>query len=77
MIEKVDQATTFHSTATKVLTTGAYNSDGFLSEKDKRIQDSVYYQDYSYVVKIGESITKWRDYIKKATPHQDSMYRSC
>jgi len=67
VIEKVDQATATASTATKVLTTGAYTTqDGFLSEKDKRIQDSVYYQDYSYVVKIGESITKWRDYIKKA-----------
>ena len=67
LIEKVDQATATASTATKVLTSGEYTTqDGFISEKDKRIQDSVYYQDYSYVVKIGESITKWRDYIKKA-----------
>ena len=67
VIEKVDQATATATTGTKVLTTGAYTTqDGFISEKDKRIQDSVYYQDYSYVVKIGESITKWRDYIKKA-----------
>ena len=67
VIEKVDQATATASVATKVLTSGAYTTqDGFISEKDKRIQDSVYYQDYSYVVKVGESITKWRDYIKKA-----------
>ena len=29
-----------------------------------RIQDSFYYQDYSYVVKVGESINTWRDAIK-------------
>jgi hypothetical protein len=67
IIEKVDQATATTTINTKVLTTGAYTTqDGFISEKDKRVQDSLYYQDYSYVVKVGESITKWRDYIKKA-----------
>ena len=67
VIEKVDQATATSTINTKVLTTGAYTTqDGFISEKDKRVQDSLYYQDYSYVVKVGESITKWRDYIKKA-----------
>ena len=67
LIQKVDQATATSTINTKVLTTGAYTTqDGFISEKDKRVQDSLYYQDYSYVVKVGESITKWRDYIKKA-----------
>ena len=37
------------------------NEDGFLDEKTKRIQDSYYYQDYSYVVKTGSSINTWRD----------------
>ena len=43
-------------------TSGRYlNEDGFLDEKTKRIQDSYYYQDYSYVVKTGSSINTWRD----------------
>ena len=29
-----------------------------------RIQDSFYYQDYSYVVRVGQSINEWRDAIK-------------
>ena len=38
------------------------NQDGFLDEKTKKIQDSYYYQDYSYVVKTGSSsINTWRD----------------
>ena len=66
-IRRVDLGTSTATSATKVTTTGKYTSeDGFISEKDKRVQDSLYYQDYSYVVKIGESINKWRDYIKKA-----------
>jgi hypothetical protein len=37
------------------------NEDGFISDSSKRIQDSYYYQDYSYVVKTATSITSWRD----------------
>ena len=37
------------------------NEDGFLDEKTKKIQDSYYYQDYSYVVKTASSINTWRD----------------
>ncbi len=66
-VSRVDLGTSTATSATKVTTSGRFTTqDGFISEKDKRIQDSLYYQDYSYVVKIGESITKWRDYIKKA-----------
>ena len=35
--------------------------DGFLDEKTKKIQDSYYYQDYSYVVRTSSSINQWRD----------------
>ena len=38
--------------------------EGKLSSDVMRIQDSYYYQDYSYVVKVGESINTWRDAIK-------------
>ena len=61
--------------ATATITTGAVGTSvadfqdisGKLSEDEMRIQDSYYYQDYSYVVKIGNSIADWRDSIKKAT----------
>ena len=31
-----------------------------------KVQDSFYYQDYSYVVRIGESINLWRDSIRRS-----------
>ena len=49
-------------------TTGEFiGNKGFISEDQMRIQDSYYYQDFSYVIKIGESINEWRDSIKTAT----------
>ena len=49
-------------------TTGEFiGNKGFVSEDQMRIQDSYYYQDFSYVIKIGESINEWRDSIKTAT----------
>jgi hypothetical protein len=67
VVQKIDPATLTATTGTTITTSGRYVSqDGFVSEKAKRIQDSLYYQDYSYVVKVGETIANWRDYIKKA-----------
>ena len=40
------------------------NSEGQISEVNIRVQDSFYYQDYSYVIKVGQSINEWRDAIK-------------
>lgn len=37
------------------------NEDGFISDSSKKIQDSYYWQDYSYVVKTASSIATWRD----------------
>ena len=42
-----------------------FGADGRLSESSKNIQDSFYYQDFSYVVKVGQSINVWRDAIKR------------
>ena len=45
---------------------------GFITDRGKvsveamRIQDSFYYQDYSYVVQIGESINQWRDSVRQS-----------
>jgi len=45
---------------------------GFITDRGKvsveamKIQDSFYYQDYSYVVQIGESINQWRDSVRQS-----------
>jgi len=41
-----------------------FGAEGKISEDVMRVQDSNYYQDYSYVVKVGQSINEWRDAIK-------------
>jgi hypothetical protein len=47
-------------------TTGSFlDSDGKLSDGSKKLQDSFYYQDYSYVIRIGQSVSKYRDAVKK------------
>ena len=49
------------------------NEDGFVSEQTMKIQDSLYYQDFSYVLKVGQSINNWRDSFKK-TMHTAGFY---
>ena len=38
-----------------------------------RIQDSLYYQDFSYVIKVGRAINDWRDSFKK-TMHTKMVF---
>lgn len=48
-------------------TVGNFVTDrGKASVDTMRIQDSNYYQDYSYVVRIGESINQWRESIRRS-----------
>ena len=48
-------------------TVGNFVTDrGKVSVDTMRIQDSYYYQDYSYVVRIGESINLWRESIRRS-----------
>ena len=48
-------------------TVGSFVTDrGKVSEDGMRIQDSFYYQDYSYVVRIGESINQWRESVRRS-----------
>ena len=55
-------------------TDGAFlNEDGHVSENTMRIQDSLYYQDFSYVIKVGRSINEWRDSFQK-TMHTSGFY---
>ena len=55
-------------------TDGVYISErGKVSETTMKIQDSLYYQDFSYVLKVGQSINQWRDAFKK-TMHTTGFY---
>nr|BAR27334.1 putative structural protein [uncultured Mediterranean phage uvMED] len=49
------------------------NEDGYISEQTMKVQDSKYYQDFSYVLKVGQSINDWRDAFKK-TMHTAGFY---
>ena len=73
-ISKLDPATATTTVDSVVVTQGSYiNEDGFISENTMKIQDSLYYQDYSYVIKVGRSIADWRDSYKK-TLHPSGFY---
>ena len=61
-IKKHDQATATATVGVVATTDGEYiNQDGHISETTMRIQDSLVYQDYSYIIKVGRSINDWRD----------------
>ena len=73
-IKKVDQATGTVTVAAVVDTDGVFlNEDGHLSETTMRIQDSLYYQDFSYVIRVGRSINDWRKSFKD-TMHSSGFY---
>jgi len=42
------------------------NTDGFLSS-DKVLQDNLFFQDYSYVIKTGISFSTWEDVVSRIT----------
>lgn len=45
---------------------GNYTSDvGFLSATSQRIHDSKFYQDFSYVIKVGQSINRYRSVVQQ------------
>jgi len=61
-----------YATATAVVGTVGTKVGQFISDRGKvsvdsmRIQDSFFYQDYSYVVRVGQSINEWRDSLKRS-----------
>ena len=74
VVAKTDPLTGTATIDSFITTSGKYiNQDGHISEGSKKIQDSLYYQDYSYVIRVSESINKWRDSIKKAV-HPSGFY---
>lgn len=68
---KIISGSNNHAEATGIIgavsrTLGRFvNADGKVSESSKKIQDSLFYQEYSYVIKVGQSIDKYRDAVKK------------
>ena len=55
-------------------TDGVYiNEDGKLSENTMKIQDSLLYQDFSYLIRVARSIDDWRGSFKK-TMHTAGFY---
>jgi len=73
-IAKVDGATSTMTVTAVADTAGTFvNQDGWISEDAMRIQDSLYYQDFSYVIKVGRTINDWRDSFKK-TMHTAGFY---
>ena len=73
-LKKSDVATVSVDVVSVTDTDGEFiNEKGKLSETTMRIQDSLYYQDYSYVIKVGQSIARWRDAFKK-TMHTAGFY---
>jgi len=74
IVKITDPATATATVAATANTAGAYiNQDGHVSETTMRIQDSLYYQDFSYVIKVGRTINDWRDSFKK-TMHSAGFY---
>jgi len=72
--EKNDLSTSSITVGAVVDTDGTFiNQDGHVSEDSMRIQDSLYYQDFSYVIKVGRTINDWRDAFKK-TVHSAGFY---
>jgi len=73
-VEKNDLSTASVTVGAVIDTDGTYiNQDGHVSEDSMRIQDSLYYQDFSYVIKVGRTINDWRDSFKK-TVHTAGFY---
>jgi hypothetical protein len=74
VIKKLDPATATLAVGSIADTDGVFiNEDGFISENTMRIQDSLLYQDFSYIIKVGRSIADWRDNFKK-TIHTSGFY---
>ena len=73
-VAKNDRASATLTINTTTTTSGSFiNEDGHISENTMRIQDSLYYQDFSYVIKVGRSIEDWRDSFKR-TMHTAGFY---
>ena len=70
----VDLSTATSTVDTVVTKVGFFTGQtGFISENAIKIQDSLLYQDYSYLVKVGRSINDWRNALE-STVHPSGFY---
>ena len=73
-IKRFDQSTASSTVGALTTTDGAFISQkGWISEDTMKVQDSLLYQDYSYIIKVGTSIIEWRDAYTK-TLHPSGFY---
>lgn len=73
-VKKLDVTTATVAVQAVVDTDGRFITEkGHVSETTMKVQDSLYYQDFSYVLKVGNSINLWRDAFKK-TMHTSGFY---
>ena len=73
-VAKVNSATATITVGAVRDTDGVYvNEDGKLSENTMKIQDSLLYQDFSYLIRVARSINDWRGNFKK-TMHTAGFY---
>jgi hypothetical protein len=73
-VAKVNLATATITVGAVRDTDGVYvNEDGKLSENTMKIQDSLLYQDFSYLIRVARSINDWRGNFKK-TMHTAGFY---
>jgi hypothetical protein len=74
VLKNIDVASISLDVTAVVDTDGKFlNEKGHISETTMKVQDSLYYQDFSYVLKVGNSINSWRDAFKK-TMHTSGFY---
>ena len=67
IINQLSQASLSSTIGTLGTTAGSFSGDkGKISESLMRVQDSFYYQDFSYVVRVGSAISDWRGSVKRA-----------
>tara|TARA_Y100000310_G_scaffold137733_1_gene136697 strand:+ start:2641 stop:6750 length:4110 start_codon:yes stop_codon:yes gene_type:complete len=67
VIESFDTTSIDVTTGALNISPGIYTGqDGFISEDSKKIQDSYYYQQFSYVIKLQKSIVDWRNEVQAA-----------
>ena len=73
-IKRFDQSTATSTVGALTTTDGAFISQkGWISEDTMKVQDSLLYQDYSYIIKVGTSIIEWRDAYTR-TLHPSGFY---
>ena len=66
-IDSINQSSGILSIASETQTAGEFADNvGLLNDSSQRIQDSFFYQNFSYVIKSEVEISEWRDTVKNS-----------